>query len=90
MKNINTNLTEFMNDPNNYMYMNEINILKNKFNIDTYSNKLWLMKRKRTEIAHPDPIELSELKKACNKMKKEYIGIDNLYDTYAEIYDYFD
>jgi hypothetical protein len=32
-------------------------------------NKLWLMKRKRTEIAHPDPINLEQLKRACNKMK---------------------
>jgi len=60
MKNINTNLTEFVNDPNNYMYMSEINMLK---------NKLWLIKRKRTEIAHPDPINLEQLKRACNKMK---------------------
>jgi chromosome segregation ATPase len=89
MKNINTNLTEFMNDPNNYMYMNEINMLKNKFNIDTYSNKLWLMKRKITEIAHPDPINLEQLKRACNKMKKEYEGIENLYDAYMEICDLF-
>jgi chromosome segregation ATPase len=89
MKNINTNLTEFMNDPNNYMYMNEINMLKNKFNIDTYSDKLWLMKRKRTEIAHPDPINLEQLKRACNKMKKEYEGIENLYDAYMEICDLF-
>jgi hypothetical protein len=58
MKNINTNLTEFVNVPNNYMYMNEINMLKNKFNIDTYSNKLLLIKRKRTEIAHSDSINL--------------------------------
>jgi hypothetical protein len=89
MKNINTNLTEFVNDPNNYMYMNEINMLKNKFNIDTYSNKLWLIKRKRTEIAHPDPINLEQLKRACNKMKKEYEGIENLYDAYMEICDLF-
>jgi len=60
MKNINTNLTEFVNNPNNYMYMSEINMLK---------NKLWLIKRKRTEIAHPDPINLEQLKRACNKMK---------------------
>ena len=60
MKNINTNLTEFVNNPNNYMYMNEINMLK---------NKLWLIKRKRTEIAHPDSINLEQLKRACNKMK---------------------
>jgi len=52
MKSININLTESINVPNNYMYMNEINMLKNKFNIDTYSNKLWLMKKKRSEIAH--------------------------------------
>jgi len=89
MKSINTNLTEFINDPNNYMYMNEINMLKNKFNIDTYSNKLWLIKRKRTEIAHPDPINLEQLKRACNKMKKEYEGIENLYDAYMEICDLF-
>jgi hypothetical protein len=42
------------------MHTNEINMLK---------NKLWLMKRKRTEIAHPDPINLEQLKRACNKMK---------------------
>jgi len=89
MKNINTNLTEFMNDPINYMYINEINMLKNKFNIDTYNKKLWLMKKKRTEIAHPDPIDLEQLKKACNKMKKEYEGIENLYDAYLEICDLF-
>jgi hypothetical protein len=60
MKNININLTEFVTDPNNYMYMNEINMLK---------NKLWLMKTKRTEIAHPYSINLEQLKRACNKMK---------------------
>jgi len=80
MKNINTNLTEFVNDPNNYMYMSEINMLK---------NKLWLIKRKRTEIAHPDPINLEQLKRACKNIIKEYGGIENLYDAYIEIGDLF-
>ncbi len=90
METINTNLIEFSNNPNNLMFMNEINMLKNKFNIDKYNRNLKLLKQRRIKFSHPEPIELSELKKACNKMKKEYVGIDNLYDAYAEIYDYFD
>lgn len=35
------------------------------------------------------PIEMDELKLACEDMKTVYSGIDAIYNHYQEVYDYF-
>ena len=89
MKTINTNLTEFINNPNNNSYVNDINKFITKFNINNYNGCLGRLSRSRLQEAHPNPIELDDLEDACNDMKNIYNGIDELYNHYQEVYDYF-
>lgn len=89
MENTNTNLTEFINNPNNNSYVNDINKFITKFNINNYNGCLGKLSRSRLQEAHPKPIELDDLEDACNDMKNIYNGIDELYNHYQEVYDYF-
>ena len=89
MEKINTNLTEFMNNPDNNKYVNEINKFITKFNINNYSSNLGRLSRNRINEAHPNPIELDDLEDACEDMKNVYNGIEELYNNYKEVYDYF-
>ena len=94
MNNINTNLTEFKNDSSNEKYINDINMLIQKFKINNYANSLGKLNKNRINEAHPNPIELEELEMACLDMKDKYIGmrsdqIEELYNNYQEVYDYF-
>jgi hypothetical protein len=89
MNNINTNLTEFKNNPSNQIYIAEINKMINKFNIPSYINNIGKLTKNRLNEAHPDPIEMDELELACEDMKKTYNGIEELYKNYQEVYDYF-
>lgn len=90
METINTNLNSFITDENNKDYKDTVMILIEKFEINKYSNGLGKLTRNRLREAHPNPIEMEELQDACNDMKKTYIGIENLYNHYQEVYDYFD
>jgi hypothetical protein len=89
MEKINTNLTEFMNNRDNNKYINDINKFITKFNINNYSSCLGRLSRSRLQEAHPNPIELDDLEDACDDMKNIYIGIEELYNHYQEVYDYF-
>jgi hypothetical protein len=89
MEKINTNLTEFINNPNNNKYINDINKFITKFNINNYSSCLGRLSRNRITEAHPNPIELDDLEDACEDMKNVYTGIEELYKNYKEVYDYF-
>jgi len=89
MEKINTNLTEFINNPNNNKYINDINKFITKFNINNYSSCLGKLSRNRITEAHPNPIELDDLEDACEDMKNVYTGIEELYKNYKEVYDYF-
>jgi len=89
MEKINTNLTEFINNPNNNKYINDINKFITKFNINNYSSCLGRLSRNRITEAHPNPIELDDLEDACEDMKNVYTGIEELYNHYKEVYDYF-
>jgi hypothetical protein len=89
MSNINTNLNEFKNDPLNKKYIDDINNLIQKFKINNYANNLGKLNKNRINEAHPDPIELDELKMACIDMKDKYNGIEELYNNYQEVYDFF-
>ena len=89
MEKINTNLTEFINNPNNNSYVNDINKFITKFNINNYSSCLGRLSRNRITEAHPNPIELDDLEDACEDMKNVYNGIEELYKNYKEVYDYF-
>lgn len=60
-----------------------------KFNIDKINSCLGKLNRTRNKDAHPDPIEMEELEMACCKMNDIYKGIDELYNNYQEVYDYF-
>ena len=90
METINTNLNSFITDENNKDYKDTVMILMEKFEINKYSNGLGKLTRNRLREAHPNSIEMDELQDACNDMKKTYIGIENLYNHYQEVYDYFD
>ena len=97
MNKINTNLNSFLKEEKNKKYEEEknkkyeeeINIFKNKFNFEVYSKNLGRIKRNRLNIAHPDPIDLKELKRACEVMKTSYMGIEELYNDYLKVSDYF-
>ena len=89
MENTNTNLTEFINNPNNNSYVNDINKFITKFNINNYNGCLGRLSRSRLQEAHPNPIELDDLEDACEDMKNVYNGIEELYKNYKEVYDYF-
>ena len=89
MENTNTNLTEFINNPNNNSYVNDINKFITKFNINNYNGCLGRLSRSRLQEAHPNPIELDDLEDACDDMKNIYNGIEELYNHYQEVYDYF-
>jgi len=89
MENINTNLTEFINNPDNNKYVNDINKFMIKFNINNYNGCIGRLSRSRLPEAHPNPIELDELEDACDDMKNIYTGIEELYNHYQEVYDYF-
>ena len=89
MNNVNTNLTEFCNNSINNKYVDKINELYNKYNIHKYSSSLGKINGARIDVAHPSPIDMEELKNACDMMKKDYNGIDELYNNYDDVYKYF-
>lgn len=82
MEKLNTNLKEFMKNENNKSFLEGINTLIQKFNISNYKNSLSKIKRTRNNLAHPDPIEMTELFTACNTLKSTYNGIDEIYNHY--------
>ena len=87
MESINTNINDFINNPENKKYYDLINNLCSKFKINSYINSLGKLNKRRINVAHP--IEMDELQNACNEMKNEYKGIEELYNNYQEVYDYF-
>lgn len=89
METLNTNLNEFIKNPDNNKYIEEINKLIDKFKIDKYKNNLGKLTKNRLKEAHPKPIELDELELACAEMKSVYSGIEELYNNYQEVYNYF-
>jgi hypothetical protein len=89
MKNIDLNLNEFINNPENAQYKLEIEKLMEKFEISKYNASITKIINKRNRISHPNPVEMEELQDACNELKKIYPGIDELYNHYQEVYDYF-
>ena len=99
MEYINTNLNEFIKDPDNNKYIEDLNNLIIKFKIDKYKNSLGKLIKNRLRVkysytsylrkAHPNPIELDELELACDEMKSVYNGIEELYNNYQEVYNYF-
>lgn len=90
MKNIDLNLDEFINNSENTQYKLEIEKLMEKFEISKYNASISKIINKRNRISHPNPVEMEELQDACNEFKKKYPGIDELYNHYQEVYDYFD
>ena len=89
MDSLNTNLNEFIKDPDNNKYIEDLNNLIIKFKIDKYKNSLGKLTKNRLREAHPNPIELDELELACEEMKCVYNGIEELYNNYHEVYNYF-
>ena len=89
MESVNTNLNDFISLPENNKYVKQITDLRNKFNINIYAKSLGKLNRNRINEAHPEPIEMDELNEACDEMKNMYTGIEELYNNYQEIYDYF-
>jgi len=90
MKNIDLNLDEFINNSENTQYKLEIEKLMEKFEISKYNASISKIINKRNRISHPNPVEMEELQDACNELKKIYPSIDELYNHYQEVYDYFD
>ena len=89
MKDINLNLDEFINNPLYAQYKLEIEKLQEHFEINKYQSVINKIINKRNRLAHPNPIEMDELKLACENMKTVYSGIDAIYNHYQEVYDYF-
>ena len=84
----NFNFFDYINNPNNNSYVNDINKFITKFNINNYNSCLGRLSRNRITEAHPNPIELDDLEDACEDMKNVYNGIEELYNHYQEVYDY--
>ena len=89
MKDVNLNLDEFINNPLYTQYKLEIEKLQEYFEISKYQSVINKIINKRNRLAHPNPIEMDELKLACEDMKTVYSGIDAIYNHYKEVYDYF-
>lgn len=89
MKDINLNLVDFIDNPFNTEYKPEIVKLQEHFEISKYQSVINKIINKRNRLAHPNPIEMDELKLACEDMKNVYVGIDAIYNHYQEVYDYF-
>ena len=89
METLNTNLNEFMKNEKNKCFLEAITKLIEKINIHKYKCSLAKIKRTRNNLAHLDPIEMTELLNACNTLKNTYIGIEEIYNNYQEVYDYF-
>jgi hypothetical protein len=70
MKNIDLNLDEFINNPENAQYKLEIEKLMEKFEISKYNASISKIINKRNRISHPNPVEMEELQDACNEFKK--------------------
>jgi len=85
MDSINTNLNDFLADANNKTYHEEVARLMKHFEIERYSASLSKIKRARNNEAHPDPIDMDELKDACESLKTKYIGIERFYEGYQEV-----
>ena len=84
---LNTNLTMFLADEKNKDYKDQIMILMEKFQINSYEKSLGKLIKNRLREAHPNPIEMDELAQACQDMKLVYPGIEKLYEGYQEVYD---
>ncbi len=89
MHNIDTNLNNFINNTENTKYITQIKEMQIKFKINNYYNILGKLSKNRIKEAHPDPIELDELEIACDEMKNVYPGIEELYNNYTEVYNFF-
>ena len=89
MKDINLNLVDFIDNPFNTEYKPEIKKLQEHFEISKYQSVINKIINKRNRLAHPNPIEMDELKLVCEDMKTVYSGIDAIYNHYQEVYDYF-
>lgn len=87
--NIDTNLNNFMNKPENTKYIQQIKEMQLKFKINNYNSILGKLTKNRIKEAHPNPIELDELEIACDEMKHIYPGIEELYNNYTEVYNFF-
>jgi len=85
MDSINTNLNDFLADANNQTYYEEVARLMKYFEIEKYSASLSKIKRARNNEAHPDPIDMDELKDACESLKTKYLGIERFYEGYQEV-----
>jgi hypothetical protein len=89
MYNIDTNLNNFINNPENTKYIQQIKEMQIKFKINNYNNILGKLTKNRIKEAHPDPVELEDLQTACDEMKNVYPGIEELYNNYTEVYNFF-
>jgi hypothetical protein len=89
MKDITLNLDDFINNPLYAQYKLEIEKLQEHFEISKYQLVINKIINKRNRLSHPNPIEMDELKLACEDMKTVYSGIDAIYNHYQEVYNYF-
>jgi len=85
MDSINTNLNDFLANENYKTYHEEVARLMKHFEIEKYSASLSKIKRARNNEAHPDPIDIDELKDACESLKTKYSGIERFYEGYQEV-----
>ena len=85
MEPINTNLNDFMANKINQTYHGEVARLMKHFEIEKYSDSLSKIKRARNNEAHPEPIDMDELKDACESLKTKYLGIERFYEGYQEV-----
>jgi hypothetical protein len=85
MDSININLNDFLANANYQTYHEEVARLMKHFEIEKYSASLSKIKRARNNEAHPDPIDMDELKDACESLKTKYLGIERLYEGYQEV-----
>lgn len=85
MDSTNTNLNDFLANENYKTYHEEVARLMKHFEIEKYSASLSKIKRARNNEAHPDPIDMDELKDACESLKTKYSGIEQFYEGYQEV-----
>ena len=85
METTNTNLTEFINNPNNNSYVNDINKFITKFNINNYNSCLGRLSRNRKNLQNKFlRLEMKNLFFISNRLQEAHpnpIELDDLEDA---------
>jgi hypothetical protein len=73
---------------NNQNFMSEIQDMEDEFGLTVNKQNIIKINEKRKIYAHPNPIDIEELEKACDKFCGKYNGLTELYKGYKKYCEY--